>query len=652
MARPSTASHGLLNATCVLALLLNQLVLPFSIAYAKTTYPFLSTLPESGAPADTTAVAKALAEAEALRLAAHEERAAGRREELGSSQQLAVNSPQSAVNSPQSVVNSQQLTVNSQQSTVTPSATHALYLPMIGRPPQTALITPEGGGELALPDGKVRLTFPPGAAAAPVQVSAGRTAMADLPPFGVDRGAFISLEAREVDSGTAVAQFAQPVQVTAQYDPAILERAGADPRRLILRTRSGPGAPWYSLPSWVDSESHTVSAPLYHFSEIGLFATSPFSDVTPVQLAPFITMTAGAEPRPNTFFTNTQVITYTEGEIWLSSTVDGLGELLTNDEVVITVTRPNGSTREYSHDYYHPGSGAYVPTPPQEISRLFATGANTVTIALVDKRPIQYGSYGYYLTQPRNPYARMLGANYPTAVALSRLDIVSGNFLWREQDLAVSGLGPAAVFRRTYNSFDNHAGFFGLGWSSPFDSRLWQHFDGSVEVRRATGQRALFMPAGGGPGQSAAIWRGLGDEGIISMLSIPQSPNPRSPASAGYLPEPGVFDSLERSGDFFILTEKESLTRYHFSAADGALRRIEDSHGNDLAITYSPGAILVSDAAGRAYTLQVSDGRVAGLTDPAGRNVTYHYDGSGQLLLSVAGLRGQPVPYSYTTSTL
>jgi hypothetical protein len=291
VSRSSSTLHALLNVVCVLALVLNQFVLPFSVVSSTSAYPaLLVPLPESGIPADTTAVAAALAEAEALRLAAHEERVAARREELA---------------------NSQQSTANSQQLTVTSSPTHALYLPMIGRPPQTALVTPEDGGVLVLPDGKVRLTFPPAAVAAPVQVSAGRTAMADLPPFAVDRGTFISLEAREAGSGTAVTQFAQPVQVTAQYDPAILEQAGADPQRLILRTRSGPGAPWYSLPSGVDSESHTVSAPLYHFSEIGLFATTPFSDVTPIQLAPFITMTAGAEPRPHAFFTNTQVITYT-----------------------------------------------------------------------------------------------------------------------------------------------------------------------------------------------------------------------------------------------------------------------------------------------------------------------------------------------------
>ncbi len=433
-----------------------------------------------------------------------------------------------------------------------------IFLPLAARNFSTiseAIVTPEEGGVAVSPNDRLRLNFPPGAA---------------LAPRAVDRALFIELAAQELDGGATVTHFSHPVQATARYDPATLSDGGES--RLTLRVRSGPGQAWRSLPSQIDAEAQTVSAPLLHFSELGLFTTSLFSDVTPIRLAPFIPLAPSTGS--GVFYAHTAVVTYTEGEVWLSSTPDGQGELFTDDVVVITVIHEGGDYAIYTHDYYDPFGSVYTTTAPVELSALFAPGVNTV------------------------------------AIALNRLDILSGNFMWRERDLSVFGLGPAVVFQRTYNSFDDSSGIFGAGWSSPFDSRLWRHFDGSVEVRRADGQRALFVPQGG-----------------------------------GFAPEPGVFDRLERDGAGFVLTEKRSLTEYHYDG-DGKLQSIADRHGNAVDIEYLGAEIRVTDAAQREYTLHLGDGRVVRITDPANRTVRYTY-GAGESLLTFIGLRGAPMEYGY-----
>jgi len=218
------------------------------------------------------------------------------------------------------------------------------------RLPQAAIVTPEEGGNVTSPNGRLALTFPPGAVTAPTQVTIRPSTEATLPPRAVDRALFAGLEAQEVAGNAEVQRFSRPVQVTAQYDPATLHKTGGTASRLVLRARSGPGGEWRSLPSQVDTQAHTVSAPLLHFSEVGLFTTSPFSGVTPVQLAPFIPLTTSVGL--GIFYTHTTVITYTEGEVWLSSTPDGQGELFSDDTVAITVTHANGHEEVYAYDYY------------------------------------------------------------------------------------------------------------------------------------------------------------------------------------------------------------------------------------------------------------------------------------------------------------
>ena len=77
---------------------------------------------------------------------------------------------------------------------------------------------------------------------------------------------------------------------------------------------------------------------------------------------------------PGGFYAHTTVITYTEGEVWLSSTPDGQGELFTDDVAAITVTHEGGDYAVYTHDYYDPLGSVYTTTAPVEFpSRPFSS---------------------------------------------------------------------------------------------------------------------------------------------------------------------------------------------------------------------------------------------------------------------------------------
>src|SRR5207247_2270721 len=132
-------------------------------------------------------------------------------------------------------------------------------------------------------------------------------------------------------------------------------------------------------------------------------------------------------------------VNYTVGtQMILSSTADGLGEMLSDGAVEITI---NGSTVAYSHDYYDATADAYLPTNPVDLTAYFVAGTNHIDMTISSSHAPLTWSQGYRLVQPRNPYAPVLGAEGPTLLSLGSIDAASGNYIRRENDLSVSALG-------------------------------------------------------------------------------------------------------------------------------------------------------------------------------------------------------------------
>ena len=98
-----------------------------------------------------------------------------------------------------------------------------------------------------------------------------------------------------------------------------------------------------------------------------------------------------------------------------------------------------------------------------------------------------------------------------------------------------------------------------------------------------------------------------------------------------YAPAPGVTATLTRSGSEYHLAERLGST-YKFNSS-GLLREIVDPCGNATSLTYSNRRLSrVANGFGAYFDLVWQNGRITGVSDGAGRSVSYSYDGSGRMV--------------------
>jgi len=98
------------------------------------------------------------------------------------------------------------------------------------------------------------------------------------------------------------------------------------------------------------------------------------------------------------FFSEEAEVNYTGGTVLLSSTCDGSGDVWVDDEVMIRVTRPDGTVAEHTVDFSN-GCQGYISTlEALDLTSLFSIGRNTVYVELSDICGGHVGSTALYLT--------------------------------------------------------------------------------------------------------------------------------------------------------------------------------------------------------------------------------------------------------------
>lgn len=180
------------------------------------------------------------------------------------------------------------------------------------------------------------------------------------------------------------------------------------------------------------------------------------------------------------------------------------------------------------------------------------------------------------------------------------INCATGIFWHTFDDLSIAGRGPALDLQRTYSSLLHGTdGMFGYGWSSSYGMSLsTDASSGAVTVNQENGSTITFTPNG-----------------------------------SGYTAPSRVMASLVKNSDGTLtLTDFRGGTTHIFSAA-GRLLSEGDRNGYTTTLTYNGGALAsVTDQAGRTLTLVTdADGHVTGVSDPAGRQVSYTYDAAGEL---------------------
>lgn len=205
----------------------------------------------------------------------------------------------------------------------------------------------------------------------------------------------------------------------------------------------------------------------------------------------------------------------------------------------------------------------------------------------------------------------------------SPVNVKTGEFSYRQQDLLIPGRGVPLQVLRSYNSHEVYNGPFGYGWGFNLEVRLVVTFSGPQEmatIRRGDGVRLEFMRN----------------------------------ADGSYSPPQGRLDQLVRDADGgYTWTQGRcsggcGLPRHRFDAA-GYLLAIEDPNGNRSTFSYDGSGKLkkVTDAVGRSLSIAYGgNSKIASIVDPAGRTFSYGYSGSGDLV-TVTDPMGRTTTFSY-----
>lgn len=180
-----------------------------------------------------------------------------------------------------------------------PAAAFAQW--QVTQPAATANVTAAGGGTVTSPDGRVTITFPPGAV--PADVTVAFTPLARLTnQVQTNQKALraFSVQARTAD-GTIITQFNQPYTMVINYTDA--EVAAAVVNETDLNIGYWNGAAWANLLPCngcsVDTVNNKVTVGANHFTEFALLGTVRAAEATATATATqtsAVTPTATASP--------------------------------------------------------------------------------------------------------------------------------------------------------------------------------------------------------------------------------------------------------------------------------------------------------------------------------------------------------------------
>ncbi len=180
------------------------------------------------------------------------------------------------------------------------------------------------------------------------------------------------------------------------------------------------------------------------------------------------------------FRSNTVPFNYTNGSVTFTTCQDQACTWAIDDAAQLVVTRPDGTqvTRDFISDT--------KDKPAEIISNMFQTGANSVTINLIDHftplrglpRPLYLvSSSSATLPQPK-PEVKQLSVSkkyikHPYILySKDPVNTYTGSYSYSKTDVSVAGRGPVPVFSRVYDSGDTLTGPFGPGWTHSYAIQL------------------------------------------------------------------------------------------------------------------------------------------------------------------------------------
>lgn len=217
---------------------------------------------------------------------------------------------------------------------------------------------------------------------------------------------------------------------------------------------------------------------------------------------------------------------------------------------------------------------------------------------------IGQGNYSYYIAACACPPP----GDCPSCNLLvgKPISLGTGDTFIQQSDLKVPGLGGGLTLDRTWNSIwpgsllTLQAGAFGVNWRSTYEERIVLGTDNYIKYLRSDGSFWSFVIKSG-----TTNWSVGAPANVTAMLSTDISVNP-----------------------YYILTFQNGEQR-RFDKNTGNLIAIIDRNGNTTTVGYD------------------ANGRLSTVTDAAGRQLTFSYGSSGNLVTSVTSSVGISLTYSY-----
>ncbi|MFI7151819.1 DNA/RNA non-specific endonuclease [Nonomuraea sp. NPDC050022] len=204
-------------------------------------------------------------------------------------------------------------------------------------------------------------------------------------------------------------------------------------------------------------------------------------------------------------------------------------------------------------------------------------------------------------------YTFVLGVRQPTITSQLSVRGVngqefnqqSGNYTTTFTDAQVATAGPPLSVVRSFNSMDpRRDGAFGAGWATRWDMR--------IVPENVRGREAV-------------------------LVTYPDGRQVRfaKKSDGTYQPPPGMYATLAKNADGSWRLMDKASTSYLFDVG-GRLLKVADSRGRDQELTYG------------------TDGKLAKVTAPGGRSLTFSWTGAHVTTVSTDPVDGKALSWAYT----
>lgn len=257
----------------------------------------------------------------------------------------------------------------------------------------------------------------------------------------------------------------------------------------------------------------------------------------------------------------------------------------------------------------------------------------------------------------------------PTLV-FSGVNLKNGNFYIGYTDIVVPGGGNDLEITRTYNSYTTTKGWFGLGWGSPYETKLATSSDGSVVVtENGSGAKTRFTPKSAVDARSAAkkiveVMRkqsdisGKVEKDMIERLTGDATLRQTYEAKLGIKTDLAVGSVLYSNtrGLQEVHKIESGFKRVHndgkvqFFNEKGQLVKTKDKHGYTIKLEYKKSVLFaIKDSQAKQLFFDWYDtGLVKSIWSSGEKKATYKYKEDS--LIEAVDVEGNTYLYGYNSS--